>query len=112
MFVVCVLGSEEVSDLVRLAQGAIPSRRAHGARIESANLNDRTRLRELFQSLATTTRLSVVVVHDGRIIAERYSAGMTGQTPLPGWSMSKSVMPYKRPWIRLHKNMRVKLLSR
>jgi Pyruvate/2-oxoacid:ferredoxin oxidoreductase gamma subunit len=65
MFVVCALGSEEVSDLVRLAQGAIPSRRAHGARIESANLNDRMRLRELFQTLATTTRLSVVVVHDG-----------------------------------------------
>jgi len=32
-----------------------------------------------------------VVAHKGRIIAERYQAGIDHTTPLPGWSMGKSV---------------------
>lgn len=34
---------------------------------------------------------AVVVVHRGRIIAERYGPGFTKDTPLLGWSMTKSV---------------------
>ncbi|MFC2158593.1 serine hydrolase domain-containing protein [Acidobacteriota bacterium] len=33
----------------------------------------------------------VVVVHDGKLIAEKYAEGIKPDTPLIGWSMSKSV---------------------
>jgi CubicO group peptidase (beta-lactamase class C family) len=34
---------------------------------------------------------AVVIVHDGRIIGERYAAGYGPDTPMTGWSMTKSV---------------------
>ncbi|MGB7295119.1 MAG: serine hydrolase [Candidatus Aminicenantales bacterium] len=34
---------------------------------------------------------AVLVVHDGRLVAERYAPGITRDRPLIGWSMTKSV---------------------
>lgn len=35
---------------------------------------------------------AIVVIRDGRITAEQYAPGMNADMPLPGWSMSKSVL--------------------
>lgn len=34
---------------------------------------------------------AVIVVYDGRIIAERYAPGFSADMPMPGWSMSKTM---------------------
>lgn len=35
---------------------------------------------------------AILVVQDGRIVAEQYAPGFTGATRFPGWSMTKSVL--------------------
>ena len=35
--------------------------------------------------------LAALVLHDGRLVAERYADGVTAETPLHGWSMTKSL---------------------
>ncbi len=34
---------------------------------------------------------AVLILHQGKVVAERYADGISSQTPLPGWSMTKSV---------------------
>lgn len=35
--------------------------------------------------------LAVVIMHQGNLVADRYAPGITQDTPLPGWSMAKSL---------------------
>ena len=34
---------------------------------------------------------AIAIIHDGKLVAERYAEGVTTETPLIGWSMAKSV---------------------
>lgn len=34
---------------------------------------------------------AILVLHRGKVVAERYGEGISAETPLPGWSMTKSV---------------------
>lgn len=40
----------------------------------------------------TRNTLAVVVLHEGRLVAERYAEGITRENRLHGWSMTKSAM--------------------
>jgi CubicO group peptidase (beta-lactamase class C family) len=40
---------------------------------------------------AATRTLALIIVHEGRIVAERYAEGFTPAHRFPGWSMAKSV---------------------
>lgn len=44
------------------------------------------------QPAAMTRTDAVVVVHGGRIVEERYRAGLTANDTLPSWSMAKSIL--------------------
>jgi CubicO group peptidase (beta-lactamase class C family) len=50
----------------------------------------RAAIDEAFQPAVRNT-LAVLILHDGRIVAERYAEGVDHSTRLPGWSMAKSV---------------------
>ncbi|MCU0383418.1 MAG: beta-lactamase family protein [Cyclobacteriaceae bacterium] len=34
---------------------------------------------------------AIVIIHKGKLVAERYASGISPQTPLMGWSMTKSI---------------------
>jgi CubicO group peptidase (beta-lactamase class C family) len=60
---------------------------------EKVQLSDNSRLQAAVNDpvLQGPGMRAIVVVHDGRIIAETYGAGFTASTPLQGWSMTKTV---------------------
>ena len=63
--------------------------------VEPSDVKLRAALDQFFKEPATPPYLrtkAVVVVHDGTVVAERYAAGVGTETPLIGWSMTKSVV--------------------
>jgi CubicO group peptidase (beta-lactamase class C family) len=51
---------------------------------------------------------AVVVLQDGKLIAEKYASGFTAQTPLLGWSMTKSVTNAMIGMMVLDKKLEIK----
>lgn len=97
------------SDLLRQAEGFTPIRPAsapaalwpEGDAVDTTDHSggvDHGRLKAALdaefdepQPRALRRTRAVVVVHKGRIIAERYAAGINPDMPLIGWSMGKSI---------------------
>jgi CubicO group peptidase (beta-lactamase class C family) len=92
----CTLAIGKTRDALHAATPALPSSRAVEAplpvaepRRELENALDDA-FRETDPLLPKRTR-AVVVVHRGRIVAERYAPGFTSEMRLQGWSLTKSV---------------------
>jgi CubicO group peptidase (beta-lactamase class C family) len=60
---------------------------------EKVQLSDNSRLQAAVNDpvLQGPGMRAIVVVHDGRIVAEAYGQGFTASTPLLGWSMTKGI---------------------
>lgn len=87
----------------REARGQIHDHEAVGDTFSIVNgkppVFDRSRLETALEwafseSVSSSPRRTraVVIIHKGRLIAERYAPGFTKETPLLGWSMTKSVV--------------------
>jgi CubicO group peptidase (beta-lactamase class C family) len=68
---------------------ADPERWPEGGRVSTTAALDRVLTDD---TLAGPGVRAIVVVANGRIVAERYGAGFSAATPLLGWSMTKSVL--------------------
>ncbi len=80
-------GNEQGAATVASAQPTLTPRGKDNASLESA-------LDAAFAEPPERGRntLSVIVMHRGQIVAERYEGPVTAETPMQGWSMNKSLM--------------------
>lgn len=72
---------------------ALASRWPHGDRVGEPDEDMQALLERQLErdnSAGLNTR-ALLVVHEGRILAETYAQGADADTPLPGWSMTKSM---------------------
>lgn len=74
-----------------VAETAAPDEKLPWPQGEAVNLDPKVQAVIEKDDLAGPGFRAVVVVKDGRIVAERYGAGFDRNTPLLGWSMTKSV---------------------
>lgn len=86
----CLLvhGAMPPASTMATSRGAVPSLPAI---VAPSNDRIRTALDRIFARHDLGTR-AVVVMHEGRIIAERYADGYDAATPLRGWSVAKSMI--------------------
>jgi hypothetical protein len=63
---------------------SLPPEGSDRARLEAA-------LAHAFDNVRARTR-AVAVLYDGHLIGERYAAGFSARTPMPGWSMTKTAV--------------------
>lgn len=65
VFVACESGAEDVSDLERLARGAIPADRADRVTLQTVNLSEPGSLRDAMRNAALAPGMTVIIVRDG-----------------------------------------------
>jgi len=88
----CVVGMEAPSPVLRSAQP--PNLTPGTAPVRAGDAQLAAALDMAFAEPSNGSRrrtYAAVIVYDGRIVAERYAPGVDVDTPLHGWSMSKSV---------------------
>jgi len=76
--------------VLRRAPLDLPSATGSGIDVQKVNTVVDLAFREPDPDRLQRTR-ALLVLRDGHVIAERYAPGFSEQTPLPGWSMTKSV---------------------
>lgn len=65
IFLICEDAGGEISDLERLARGVIPAARADRVTIQTANLVERSELRDRLREAALEDRFTIIIVRDG-----------------------------------------------